>query len=43
MQGRVGLCTAAFQGPPQADAGPDEKQHLIPGNVSAANAVERLA
>ena len=31
----MGLCAAAFQGPPLVGNGPDEKQHLIPANISS--------
>lgn len=31
----MGLCAAAFQGPLPVGNGPDEKQHLIPANVSS--------
>lgn len=31
----MGLCAAAFQGPPPVGDGPDEKQHLIPASVSS--------
>lgn len=35
MQGRMGPCAAAFQGPPPVGNDHDEKQHLIPPNISS--------